>query len=391
MYVLKKFILSFTGVLILFFVLSYTVLLSSSATRHFLKVAMAKDMYNSINKIYEEFLPMEAKIITSSKIDGEKSIVNLDLDNDKEEETLIFYEIDKTYEKGFVVLKNVDGKLKKVFEDKEQSGKINKVDFIHIYKGEQKSLLVGYFISDLGGTEYKAFTFNNKKISSLNLGVYNRMDILNTPDESKNKDFIFGGWNRIGPPELYVINVIRFDGKNFTLAYDFYENYFKDVVKYYENKNIKIYPLIDAMIKSNMNEEALMLIEEGLEEMNKEPGLSYIYDKWDYYLLKSRALNGLKRYDESKEILECILNSKDIEEDKSTYYKDEYLSKVYFEVGITYKGLNKVDKAKESFVKSLGILNDLDKKGYFQSNLQPNVEKEVQFYPVENELKNLRK
>lgn len=379
---LKKFFVLFTTLIISMVIINNEV---------FISYTVAKELSNDWDKNYEEFLPKDAKIIDSSKIIGEDSVIKLDLDNDDKEEILVFYEIDETYEKGFVVLKNINGKLQKIFEDKNKSGKITKIDFLKIYPDGHKNLLIGYFGSTLAGSDYRVYTFNDKDIITLNLSAFNKMDILNTEDLQKGKGFVFGGWWRVGPPELYVINVIRFDGDNFSLAYDFYEEYYKSVVKYFKDKKIENYPATDAMVKAKMYKKALKAIDDGLKIISKNPELSWLNDEWDYYLLKARALNGLKKFDEAKEILECIINNKENVKKKGLLITGQYFSDVYLELGRTYKFLDNKDKAKKYFEKSLDMLNMLDKKGYFSSNIEPNIHKEIKFYAVEQELQNLRK
>ncbi|MGH4137374.1 tetratricopeptide repeat protein [Clostridium sp.] len=351
------------------------------------KILESQVKKEDISAIAKQFLPNKSKLVDVSKIATGKTVIKVDFDNDKKDEIIGFFDIPESFEKGFVVIKEKDGKWNKIYEYKSQGNNILKSEFIDLYGNGKKTLLFGNLISTLAGVNYNLFTFNDDEMNKVDLGSWNKMEILNTSLENDKKGFVFAGWRVCGPDKSYGIDLIRYDGRKFTYAKDLYPEYFKNVVKYYKDimaKNSKDvthwYYLADSQVKANMYNDAINSIKIGIDANNDKNGTFKFFTDTEFYVLKAQALNGLKKYDEAKNVLEDAaakqlkkieVNKKDKEnKDSLEYSKEEVtLGDIYLELAKSCYKLKQDDKGMGYYQKYLDVISNLEKKEYFKNEI----------------------
>ncbi|MBU3145224.1 M48 family metallopeptidase [Clostridium sp. CF012] len=349
------------------------------------KILESQVKKEDINSIAKQFLPNKSKLVDVLKIATGKPVIKVDVDNDKKDEIIGFFDIPEAFEKGFVVIKEKDGKWNKIYEYKNQGNNILKSEFIDLYGNGKKTLLFGNLISTHAGTTYNLFTFNDDEMNKVDLGIWNKMEILNTSLENDKKGFVFAGWSVYGPDKSYGIDLIRFDGEKFTYAKDLYPQYFKSVVKYYKDimaKNSKDvahwYFLADSQVKANMYNDAINSIKIGIAANNDKNGTFKFFTDTEFYLIKAQALNGLKKYDEAKIVSEDVAAKqlkklqannmvKDDKNDFSYMNDEKTLSNIYLELAKSYYKLKQDDKGMGYYQKYLDVIKSLEKKEYFKN------------------------
>ncbi|MCB2298817.1 tetratricopeptide repeat protein [Clostridium tagluense] len=357
------------------------------------KILESQVKKEDINSIAKQFLPIKSKLVDVSKIATGKPVIKVDLDNDKKDEIIGFFDIPESFEKGFVVIKEKEGKWNKIYEYKGEGNKILKSEIIDINGNGKKTLLFGNLISTHAGATYSLFTLNDDKINKVDLETWNKMDVVNTSLENDKKGFVFAGWSLYGSDKAYLIDLVRFNGEKFTYAKDLYPQYFKGVVKYYKDIMVKDskdvahwYFLADSQVKANMYNDALNSIKKGIDATNDENGTFKGFDDTQFNLLRAQSLNGLKKYDEAKKLAEeaagkqlnkLEANKKD-KDDKNNfiYMNDEKtLANIYLELANSYYKLKQDDKRMQYYQKYLEVIKNLEKKEYFKDELvKDNVE-----------------
>ena len=350
--------------------------------------------------IVQRFIPTGYKLLETNKIINEKNIYELDLDNDKTNEIVAFIKNDEKFEKGFIVLKKKDNNWTKVYEKITEASSISMAEMVNVYNKDDNSLLVGFFISSHAGSIYNAYTLKKGKVDELQLGMYKRFEILNTPGKDKDNRFAYAAWIDY-MANIQVCSILMFNGKNFFPADGLYsDDYNKKVIKYYQDimkKNESIdygkaqfvwQQLIEAQIGARKYEEALSSIIKVLDIKNSDNQILPV-EEYEFNYLKGKALNGLGRYSKSEEVLnkakDTVLNF--LESKKDQYRTDEYnfkLSDIYLELGINYAAQNRKTEAKEMLAKSLSIIEGLVNKNYLLED------KNIYLYPIEREIEKLK-
>ncbi|MBU3128893.1 hypothetical protein [Clostridium tagluense] len=346
------------------------------------KILESQVKKEDINSIAKQFLPIKSKLVDVSKIATGKPVIKVDLDNDKKDEIIGFFDIPQSFEKGFVVIKEKEGKWNKIYEYKGQGNEILKSEFIDMYGKDKKTLLFGNLISTNGRAIYNLFTFNDDKINKVDLGIWNKMEVVSASLENDKKGFVFAGWSLYLPYKCYGVFLIRFDGEKLTYAKDLYPQYFKKVVKYYkdimtkDSKDVSHwYFLANAQVKSNMYNDALNSIKKGIDAMNDENGPSKGFED-DFSVLKAQALNGLKKYNEAKQLSEEVAikqlkkldkNKKDKDDKDSLGYiqEENILKDIYLGLVKSCYGLKQDDEGLQYYQKYLVIAKNLQKKEFY--------------------------
>ncbi|MCB2308573.1 hypothetical protein LGL08_18700 [Clostridium estertheticum] len=340
---------------------------------------------DDISSIAKQLLPDKSKLVAISKISTGNPVISVDVDNDKKDEIIAFFDLPESFEKGFVVIKEKNGKWSKVYEYKSEGSKIVNSEFLVV--NGKKALLFGNLISTHAGVAYNLFTFDNDNIRKVNLGTWNKMEVLKTSLETDKKEFVFAGWKLYAPDNTYVIDLIRFDGEKVNYAKDLYKEYFKNVVKYYKGiikeNSLDVsqwYFLADSQVKANMYNDALISIQKGIDVNNDKNKTFDAFSDTEFYLLKAQSLNGLKKYDESKTVseesavkqinkLEKNTKAKDDKNDFNYMNDEKVLADIYLETAKSYYNLKQVDKGMQYYQKYLAIIKTLEKKGYFKDSI----------------------
>lgn len=357
-----------------------------------------KSSIKNIKIIAQKFIPKGYKLLENSKVINEKSIIEMDIDNDKKNEIIVFFKNDDKFQKGFVVIKYKDNKWSNIYEKIEEANSIYKIDMVNVYNKNEKSLLVGFLISGHAGSKYTVYNFKNNKITELELGLYKKIEILNTPDKDENKGFVYSAWI-VEKSNIQTNEIIGFNGGEFYYPEDKYTEYYnKNVIKYYEDmlkespdNQFVLEKLIQSQIKSGKYDIAIKYVDKALKIKKQSKILPVETYKFNY--LKGIALNKLERYSDSEKILNeaenDIVNILSYEMN-SLPIQDLYdikfdLSQVYLELGKSFKEQSKNKEAKQVLNKDFNILKSLEKENYFQYSKI----KGIYIKSVEKELKKL--
>ncbi|MCH5138814.1 hypothetical protein JMF89_16700, partial [Clostridiaceae bacterium UIB06] len=229
--------------------------------------------YTDIKSIAEKFLPANSVLLAQNDLVSGKAVSSLDLDNDKSDEIVAFFKVQDKFEKGFIVLKKTNNNWSKILEKKQECNSISRSDFINIVNKDNKSLLIGYFISGNSGSQYYSYTLKDGKVKELNLGWWKQFEILNTPSQN-DKGFVFAGMSRgIGDVENW--DVVRLNNEDVCRDDESYPSYAPKIIDYYSSileqyktkkslgamGGLAWYSLINAQVKGNLPEAALKSID----------------------------------------------------------------------------------------------------------------------------------
>lgn len=361
---------------------------------------IVKDTMNlsqeDIKLLAQKFIPDKAKMLDEAKSPNKKNVFSIDVDGDVIKEIVVFFKEDESFKKGFMVLKNMGDKWTKIYEKSIESSAITFLQCVSVSDKDDMRLIVGYLISGHAGSEYFLYNFKDKNVSEFSLGRWNSFEVLNTPEIDKEKGFVFATQIYQASSD-YSSYVIRFDGRSFMPAEDFYNQYFRNTMIYYndeirkEKKNqLAWYYFIESQIKSGLYQEALSSISEvfSVKDQAGEKILEVGYYK--FLILKAQALNGLSHHIEAESILTNLLKVSLNSKDDFFYYepKEVSLSEIYYQLAIAYKGIGKMDEAKEFFKTSFNILQKLSEGRAYNEDYTLKIIKEVFLYPIIKEINN---
>lgn len=351
-----------------------------------------------LKSIAQSYLPEGGKFLLSNEIATGKSVYAMDLDGDKHDEIVAFFKIEDKFEKGFIVLKENNNKLEKIFEEKTECNSIARVELTNVVSKDKKSLIVGSLISSHAGALYKAYTFENNKFEDISLGIWNKFEIINTPVDN-DKGFVFDGWSNL-TGNVQKADIFKVKDKKIYYAEDF-NYYYKNFMPYYNNlinekanNELAWYLLTQLQIKTGMINEAFKSMDTALQI---DPSKRYFpVDENDFKLLRAEALRNNNSYDKAfKEVNEVCKNIesiiKDSKDSKETLMeKNHCLANVYVQQGKIYLDEKDKQKAKEYFNKALIIFEDLNKKEYYGSDYYVDVHRDADINTVKDYLEKLK-
>jgi hypothetical protein len=372
-----------------------------------------EDIEDNIEDIAENYFSYNEKLLSPDKIINNKSVYNMDLDGDNKKEIFGFSEIEgKNPKIHFFVLKKKNNKWNNIYKNTIRGKSISFLKIIKMYDKEQISIIIGGLISEYKGSEYTTYTLGN--ISGVNcisnIGTWNRFEVLSDLSIADSNGFIFAAWLK-DKCDLYKVNIIKFDPNNrsYTPAEYLYRDYFKNVIQYNKNvlsknDNIELswYYLIYSEIKAGKYKEALNTIDEVVKLKKSGCTLLKVED-YKFNLLKAKALDGLKRYDEAEEVLLLLLdnlntdaiNNKifNLEKQNDTInYEDELsIADIYCQLAKVYFHKDNKDKEKKALEKSYEVIKELSKKTFYKENDTADIMKDLIYYPVIFELNRLNK
>lgn len=348
--------------------------------------------------IVQSFLPKDSVLLAQNDLVSGKPISSIDLDNDKSDEIIAFFKVQDKFEKGFIILKKKSNSWSKIFEKKLECNSISKSDFINVVNKDTKSLLIGYFIGGNSGSQYYYYTLKDEKIKESSLGWWKQFEILSTPVQN-NKGFIFAGMSR-GTGDMENWDVVKLTAEGICRDEDSYPSYASKIVDYYNNLlqqhkkgpmlGLAWYNLINAQVKGNMSEEALKSIDNFNKTLSTDTKVFDLVSQDKFKFLQAKTLNKLKRYDESKSILDDLQvrleenltnSSKDTNENSLYLVKNTKLDllNIYLEKYKVFEALQQTDKINELKAKALNlnILQDYNKeKDAMYNELDVNTAKE---------------
>lgn len=354
--------------------------------------ALKKNSGNNSNdnasSIVNNFLPMNTKLLSSDEIVKGKAVIEDDLDNDNIREIVAFFKYENNMKKGLMILKkNSDNNWTNIYERVFECDRVAEFDFMNVLSKNYKSLLIGFSLNDLTGTEYHSYSLVNDKIEDRYMGSWNKFEIINTPDVN-GKDFAAAAWSE--EKEYMNVDVIRYNSAGTFYDEDFYKSYFPKILEYYNNilstgqsKQYAWYGIIKAEIKSGDAQAALSNIDKAVK--------IYGYDN-KLKLYEAMAYSSLKKYDKAVSILdEAIKNIKDINDYSDDTLKYTMMDKkreyayIYLEKGKVSILSGDTRNAKDSLNNAYDIFHTLDVSNYYGSNQSISIYREIDINTVNEE------
>jgi bla regulator protein BlaR1 len=233
-----------------------------------------KSSFNVLTPLLEEerqiakHLPAEAEKLFYQ---GVEYLVE-QLDGTGNKEIIVPYKMKDIENAIFLLVIQYDDKNSISYKLKGDGESIQRLEIIDINKDSKKEILVG---TQMGKELFRlnTFSFNkngpNKEFSY----PYNRLEILDTDDSTKDCAFAF--WIE-DDNNCYKVNVVRWNGSELVEASDLRRKYFSKVVAYHKELTLKEkdnafawYYLADAQIKAGQKKEALVSIAKGVA-LNKD-------------------------------------------------------------------------------------------------------------------------
>lgn len=363
------------------------------------------------NNVVKKFLPSGAQLMLQSDIVTGKNINLIDLDNDNSNEIIAFFQLENKLDKGVIILKNKNSNWVKIFQKNIQCISISRFESLNIFDKTQKSILIGFNISGLAGSQYSAITFKDGKIEERNMGIWNKFQVLNTLDKI-DKDFVAAVWQK-NTGNLMNVDIIKFNNRGVYYTEDFYEDYAPEIEKYYTDfldskpeNQLAMKGLIKAQINSGEEKEALETIE-NLKQIRLSGSRIFPIQEDEFKLLQAQNYSKLKRYDEALEVLESLISEcqesikkHQEEDDKKKAQYDQYRnyttmdleSKVgdaYLEEGKILNALRKKDTAKDKFNEALKIYEKLYEEGFYGEQEYINISKDLDIDTAKEQIQNL--
>lgn len=341
------------------------------------KNSLNNKVNNSYTSIAKQFLSHGCQFLNSS---GESSVTKMNLDNDNSNELVALFKNDSTFETGFFILKQINKKWHKIYQDCNVSSKISK--FV-VLDNKPKNLEVSYTSNGSTMNEYYLYSFDKDSIKKTYLGTYNKLEFLNNKLKLKIKDIVYAVEEKdsgIG----CINNIIAYNGQDFSYANELMPNYFKKSIHTYKKMlkqdltNTKYwYCLVDNELKANLQNKALKAINKLQSIIKTNKCKDNVIKNYKINMLKQICFNKLEKYEDAKQCNQDIVNelSKAISSEKlklSGSVVDFYLmnmendlSNSYNELSKTYTGLNNYEKAKENLEIAYKIKRELIQEGYF--------------------------
>lgn len=248
---------------------------------------------NYVN-IVKKFLTPSLQIVTPGNTMEEDNILLKDLDNDGENEIITAYKSSEQSQDqmSVLILKKVGGNWVKVLDESGVGFDIDLVLTEDIDGDGQNEVLLGRRVGGVWG-QLSIYKWNNNllsKISDKDLN-YSKLDIVDIP--GKNMKAV-ATWSK-DLVDTYIVDIWKWDGRDFILAKELYPNYFsQSVVSYYEQRVQELpqipaywYYLADAQINAGDKNAALDSIEKWYHLADK--------DQWITLEDKNTALDSIKK------------------------------------------------------------------------------------------------
>lgn len=374
-------------------------------------VLTANENINSdsdLENVAKRFLPSGAQLLSQNSISTNKPFNYMDIDGDNSEEIVAFFQGEDKFQKGFIILKNKNSNWVKIFQKIVQCNSISRFELMNIFDENQKSLLVGFNISGLAGSQYNAYTFKNGKVEERYMGTWNKFEVLNTPDKN-DKNFIVAVWQKnIG--EIMDVYMIKFNSRGVYYTEDLDRDYSLEIEKYYtdilKNKpenQVALQGLIKAQIYSGENEQASASIE-SLLKIRASGGKMYPIQDSEVKLLQAQNCYKLKKYDEAMAIYETLISeykdniekNEEAKKSQKTQGKDygamnieAKLGDAYLEEGKILIALGEKDNAKDKLNNSLQLYEKLYEKGFYGEQENVSINRDLDIDTVKEQLQKL--
>ena len=250
---------------------------------------------DEIEQLLENIFPPTATILKLQN--NRPAILLADIDGDRLKELIVAYQF--RGENYLLLLKKTIDYWYPVMEIKGKGYAITELMAVQITPNGVKSLIVGWQIgsiwSELIILQWKGYGFTNLLPNNT---VYSKLFVEDMPGRyGKDGQYELAIWSH-DTGDAYMVDVYRYDGKEFVLAKDVYPYYFKKVVSFYKqlvqiyNYSYYWYYLADAQLKAKELDDALISIDKALNSTFLYPSKEKMIDLKQKILKKQLSSDG---------------------------------------------------------------------------------------------------
>jgi hypothetical protein len=243
-------------------------------------------------ELYEkvkEFLPAEAELIKPNEPENASSIQPYDFDKDGIDELVVTFRIKDTLKTmNIMVLKQENNSWRTVWEKAGEGFDFEYSGFKDITRDGTNEYLAAWGIGASAGSRLEIFQWQNGSLNQIGPSLfYHEMELI---QEGKGTSLAI--WERYCC-DAFIVDVLKWDGKNLVLDEKSYTKYYQKVEDFYEAKLKEMdawyywFVLADAQLKASLLEKA---------EASIKKGYSFGLAEEEFDLLR-------KRLEEEKEAL----------------------------------------------------------------------------------------
>lgn len=250
---------------------------------------------DEIEQLLEDLLPPTATILKLQNANNRPAILLADIDGDRLKELIVAYQFKG--ENYLLLFKKTLDYWYPIIEIKGKGYAITELTAVPITTKGVKSLIVGWQIgsiwSQLVILQWKGYGFINLLPNNT---VYSKLFVEDMPGKyGKDGQYELAIWHH-DTGEAYMIDVYRYNGKEFVLAKDVYPYYFKKVISFYKqlvqnyDYSYYWYYLADAQLKANQFDDALLSIDKALNSTFLYPSKEKMEELKEKIILKKKIL-----------------------------------------------------------------------------------------------------
>lgn len=351
---------------------------------------------DNLNETYIRFLPSGFTMMSEEDASIGSTIKFIDIDNDKINEMLVF--IKKDEQKGFMVLKKRDNIWVKEYQKILKCKSIVKFNFLKVFNKLNNSIIVGFIVDDAGEVEYDAYTADNDGIKERYMGVWNKLDIIETP-ENNGGPLIAAAWKKDWE-DYMLVDFIKFDDNGTYLSKDVYKDYKNKTMKYYKDilsdmlkykspSHFAWYGMLRTELQSGDVEASVKTL-----STIKEIEGAYPLTKEAVQLLTAQVYEKQSNYSEASHIIDSTIAEQKHNQnafDENSYAAYRQLGYIYLEDARIKAQLSKKSEALELLSKAKEVFKKLDKVNYYNTEETLKIYKSIDLDTVQNEINNLQK
>lgn len=221
--------------------------------------------HSDLYKVVKEFLPANAELIKAKQPEKASSIQPYDFDHDGLDELVVTFRVkDSLKTMNIMVLKQENNSWRKVWERSGEGFDFDYSGFVDITGDGTKEYLAGWSIGASAGSKLDIYQWENGSLNSIGKSpFYHEMEII-----KEGEGIRLALWERYCC-DAFIVDVLKWDGKNLVLDEDSFKNYYPKIEEFYDAKLKEMdawyywYVLADAQLKADMLGKAEASIKKG--------------------------------------------------------------------------------------------------------------------------------
>ncbi|WP_338448508.1 DL-endopeptidase inhibitor IseA family protein [Niallia oryzisoli] len=259
--------------LLTFFIIGFSILLTGCGflpepSSLIQSPRMASAGMQNITSVAENYLPKGTVPVIANAPIGNQSILPSDFDGDGKMESVVLYQsLNNTRDVGAIVLKEKGGGFEKVFSRKGPGYEISYEATSDLTGDGHDELLIGWKIGNMAGNVLEIYTWENKEFKLIGKQNYHELEVIRLKGE---KTYKLAVWQK-EMNDIFDVKLLKWEKNQFEDDQASLPFYYPKVVEYYQKRSEAVpdqaqywYYLADAHLKANHPGEALMAINQGM-------------------------------------------------------------------------------------------------------------------------------